>query len=128
MNKEKVLFICTNNSARSQMAEGILKSLYNSKYEVYSAGMKPTQINPLTIKVMEEIGIDISKQNSKSIEKYRTQLFDIVVTVCNNAKETCPFFPGKKIIHKSFNDPEGKIDSFRKIRDDIKYWIVKNFK
>jgi arsenate reductase len=126
MNKEKVLFICTNNSARSQIAEGFLRSLYNNKYEVYSAGVQPTSVNPLAIKVMKEIGIDISKQKSKSIDKYRSQLFDIVVTVCNNAKEICPFFPSKKVIHKSFDDPED-VDSFRKIRDDIKYWIIKNF-
>ena len=127
MVKEKVLFICTNNSARSQMAEGILKSLYNSKYEVYSAGIQPTSINPIAIKVMNEIGTDISKQKSKNIEKYREQLFDIVVTVCDNAKEACPFFPGKKIIHKSFKNPKENINSFRKTRNQIKEWIKEKF-
>ena len=127
MVKEKVLFICTNNSARSQMAEGVLKSLYNSKYEAYSAGIQPTSINPIAIKVMNEIGIDISKQKSKNIEKFRKKLFDIVVTVCYKAKETRPFFPGKKIIHKSFKDPEENINSFRKTRNQIKEWIEENF-
>jgi arsenate reductase len=127
MNKEKVLFICTNNSARSQIAEGLLKSMYSNKYEVYSAGVQPTSLNPLATTVMSEIGIDISKQKSKSIEKYREELFDIVVTVCHSAKESCPFFPGKKIIHKSFIDPKQNLNSFRKIRDDIKNWIIKNF-
>ena len=123
MVKKKVLFICTNNSVRSQMAEVILRSLYNSKYEVFSAGIQPTSINHIAIKVMREIGIDISKQKSKSIEKYRGQIFDIVVTVCDTARETCPFFSGKKIIHKSFEDPRENINSFRKTRNKIKEWI-----
>jgi arsenate reductase len=109
------------------MAEGILRSLFNIKYEAYSAGIKPTSINHIAIKVMKEIGIDISKQKSKNIEKFREQLFDIVITVCDNAKETCPFFPGKKIIHKSFEDPKENINSFRKTRNQIKEWIGENF-
>lgn len=134
MNKKKVLFICTHNSCRSQMAEGLLNSIYGSNYEAYSAGIKPTNVNPYAVEVMKEIGIDLSKHYSKSIEDFKGSTFDFVVTVCDNAKETCPFFPGKKIIHKGFEDPavfngsiEQTLDFFRKIRDEIKTWIVVTF-
>ena len=90
--KKKVLFICTHNSARSQMAEGILRTLYGDRYEAYSAGTQPTKVNPYAIKVMSEIGIDISNHRSKSAEEFRGKEFDYVVTVCDNVKEACPFF------------------------------------
>jgi arsenate reductase (thioredoxin) len=133
--KKKVLFICTHNSARSQIAEGLLNYLYGSKYEAFSAGTKPSTVNPYAIKSMAEIGIDISMHRSKSIEEFSSTTFDCVVTVCDNAKETCPFFPGGgKYIHKSFNDPssfEGednnKLVVFRKVRDEIKDWIKRTF-
>jgi arsenate reductase len=126
--KQKVLFICTHNSARSQMAEGMLRDLLEDKYEVFSAGIQPATVHPLAVEAMHEIGIDISNQKSKSIEQYRNNRFDIVVTVCDNVKENCPFFPGKKIIHKSFNDPkEGNITDFRTVRDKIKKWIKESF-
>jgi arsenate reductase len=132
--KLKILFLCTNNSARSQIAEGLLKRLFKGKYEVYSAGINPTRINPYAIKVMKEIGVDISNHRSKSINEFKNSDFDYVITVCDNAKETCPFFPGKKIIHKGFNDPVKSYDNsdnvvkeFRKIRDEIREWILKNF-
>lgn len=132
--KQKVLFICTHNSARSQMAEGILRALWD-RYEAYSAGTQPSKVNPYAIKVMSEIGIDISNHRSKSIEEFRGMEFDCVVTVCDNAKETCPFFPGgKKYLHREFNDPAeftGKEDEiiamFRCVRDEIKRWIEKTF-
>ena len=134
MNKKKVLFICTHNSCRSQMAEGLLSSIYGSRFEAYSAGIQPTSINSYAVEVMKEIGIDLSKQYSKSIEDFKGTDFDIVVTVCDNARETCPFFPGKKIIHKGFEDPalfdgsiEKILDYFRKIRDEIKIWIIDTF-
>ncbi|MGC8972143.1 MAG: arsenate reductase ArsC [bacterium] len=132
--KEKVLFICTHNSCRSQMAEGFLRHLYGDLYESYSAGLEITKVNPYAIKVMEELGIDISRQRSKSIEEFRGMIFDYVVTVCDSAKERCPFFPGKKVIHKSFEDPaefigneEEKLNVFRRVRDEIKDWIIENF-
>jgi arsenate reductase len=132
--KEKVLFLCTQNSARSQMAEGLMRNLLNRNYEVHSAGIIPTEVNPNAIQVMKEIGIDISTQRSKSINEFKNSDFDYVITVCDNAKETCPFFPGKKIIHKGFNDPvksydnsEDVVKEFRKIRDEIREWILKNF-
>jgi len=134
MKKQTVLFLCTHNSARSQMAEGLLNTLFKSKYQAFSAGIIPKQVNPYAIEVMKELGIDISDNRSKSIEEFRDITFDFVVTVCDNAKETCPFFPGKKILHKGFEDPanfNGEIKEtlsvFRKVRDKIKQWIVENF-
>ena len=133
--KKKVLFICTHNSARSQMAEGILRTLYGDRYEAYSAGTQPTKVNPYAIKVMSEIGIDISNHRSKSAEEFRGKEFDYVVTVCDNAKEACPFFPGgKTYLHKGFKDPsefkgnENEIVAeFRRVGDEIKRWIEETF-
>ncbi len=134
MKKQTVLFLCTHNSARSQMAEGLLNTFFKSKYHAFSAGITPKEVNPYAIEVMKEIGIDISDNRSKSIEEFRDMTFDFVVTVCNNAKESCPFFPGKKILHKSFENPSifnGEIEEtlaiFRKVRDEIKQWIIENF-
>jgi arsenate reductase len=115
------------------MAEGLLRTLYSDRYESYSAGTIASVINLFAIKVMSEIGIDISKHRSKSIEEFRGMKFDYVVTVCDHARETCPFFPGGgKVTHKSFEDPSGKTPeeteaSFRRIRDEIKRWIEKEF-
>ncbi|KYK20910.1 ArsC family transcriptional regulator [Thermoplasmatales archaeon SG8-52-4] len=135
MVKKKVLFLCTHNSCRSQIAEGLLNAIYGSRYKAYSAGIKPTNVNSFVIEVMEEIGIDLSKHYSKSIEDFHGEEFDLVVTVCDNAKEICPFYPGKKIIHKNFKDPaelNGSVkeilDRFRKVRDEIKTWIIEQFK
>lgn len=132
--KKQVLFICTHNSARSQMAEGLLRSLYGNYYEAYSAGTEPSNINSYATRVMAEIGIDISMQHSKSIEKFRGMEFDYVVTVCDHAKEVCPFFPNaKKYLHKNFHEPslEGsereKIKFFRSIRNEIKEYIKITF-
>ncbi|MEF3244503.1 MAG: arsenate reductase ArsC [Caldisericaceae bacterium] len=133
--KKKVLFICTHNSARSQMAEGLLRALYGDYYEAYSAGTQATRVNPYAIKVMTEIGIDISKQRSKSIEEFRGKEFDYVVTVCDHAKETCPFFPGANFyLHKGFKDPseatgdeESILREFRRVREEIKAWIEETF-
>lgn len=87
------------------MAEGLLNTMYGSKYAAYSAGVQPSNVNPYAIEVMKELGIDLSKHYSKSIEDFRDMKFDYVVTVCDHAKETCPFFPGKNIVHKGFDDP-----------------------
>ena len=133
-NKKTVLFLCTHNSCRSQMAEGLLNSLFGNFYNAYSAGVEKTKVNPYAIEVMKEIGIDLSKHYSKTIEQFKDENFDYVITVCNTAKEACPFFPGNKIIHKSFDDPsefEGDIkktlEQFRKVRDEIKDWIESVF-
>jgi arsenate reductase len=135
MNKEKVLFICTHNAARSQMAEGLLRNLHGDRYEVYSGGTEPSSVNPFAIKVLAEIGIDISGHRSKSVEEFFKIKIDHVVTVCDNAKENCPFFPyGVNYYHKSFQDPsafeendEDTLIFFRRIRDEIKDWINEIF-
>lgn len=133
--KQKVLFICTHNSVRSQMAEGLLKHLYGDKYEVYSAGIQPTQVSPYAIKAMQEIGIDIAHHYSKNLQEFLNQEIDYVITICDSANETCPFFPGgKKRLHQSFQDPSSFtwsekdiLNGFRKVRDEIKKWIENTF-
>ena len=133
--KQKVLFVCTHNSARSQIAEGLLSALHGKKYQAYSAGTEPTGVNPYAIKAMKEIGVDISNHRSKSMEKFLNMELDYVVTVCDNAKETCPFFlGGKKRLHQSFIDPSSFtgnddeiLEGFRKIRTEIKNWIEETF-
>ena len=127
MRKKRVLIICTGNSFRSQMAEGFFKHLASDMFDAYSAGIQPTTINPLAIKVMEEIGIDISRQYSKSIKEYLSRSFDYIITVCDSAKQTCPIFPGEyKKIHWDIEDPAGFqgaqeeiLEKTRKIRDII---------
>lgn len=133
--KKNILFICTHNSVRSQMAEGIIKVLYSDRYDAYSAGTTPTDVNPHAVKVMAEIGIDISTHIAKSVEEFRGKEFDYVITVCDRAKESCPFFPGaKKYIHKAFDDPvdftgaeDEILASFRNLRDKVKEWIEETF-
>jgi arsenate reductase len=116
------------------MAEAFLNDLYEDTYEGYSAGTEPTEINPYVVKAMAEVGIDISEKRSKWIDKYRGERFDFVVTVCDHAKETCPFFPGSTILHKSFQDPsefKGTEDEIlkqiRRVRDEIKVWLEETF-
>ena len=132
--KEHVLFICTHNSARSQMAEAFLREMYGNRFEAKSAGIDPKGVHPLAVDAMREIGIDISGQRSKSLLEFRDESFDVVVTVCDHARESCPFFPGKIIMHQSFQDPvspesgEGEVlERFRTVRDEIKQWIKKTF-
>jgi arsenate reductase len=133
MNKERVLFLCTHNSARSQMAEGLLRALKGDLYEVYSAGVSPTAVDPDAVRAMVEIGIDISRQRSKDLDEVRAIKFDLTVTVCDSAKEACPFFPGEnEQIHKSFDDPaayegEARFRAFRRVRDEIGEWIKETF-
>jgi arsenate reductase (thioredoxin) len=133
-NKKTVLFLCTHNSCRSQMAEGLLNAMYPDTYKAFSAGIQKTTVNPFAIHIMKEIGIDLSKHYSKLITDFQGKEFDYVVTVCDHAKETCPFFPGKHVVHKSFLDPSSfKGESvetlvvFRKVRDEIQTWIKKEF-
>ena len=134
-NKRKVLFLCTHNSARSQMAEGILTNLYGDRFDALSAGTEPSRVNPYAIRVMHELGIDISGHKSKSIGCFDGAEIDYVVTVCDNAKESCPAFPGAKhYLHKGFRDPSkfrGKDEEillgFRQVRDEIKIWIENEF-
>lgn len=107
------------------MAEGLLRTSYGQRYNVQSAGIHPTQVHPLAIQVMKEIGIDISNHRSKSIDEFKGISFDVVVTVCDQAKETCPFFPGKNVMHQGFRDPI-TYEEFRQVRDEIKQWIIEN--
>ncbi len=116
------------------MAEGLLNAFLGELYEGYSAGVTPTKVNPYVIKAMAEIGIDISGNRSKSIEEFRGTIFNYVVTVCDSAREVCPFFPGEKVIHKAFDDPnqfmgseEEIMKDIRRVREEIKEWIKKTF-
>lgn len=127
LSKEKVLILCTGNSCRSQMAEGFLRHYGSDKYEVYSAGTKPSKVNEIAIRVMNEIGIDISHHKSQHLDEFKDIAFDYVITVCDNAKEACPLYlkAGKKL-HWSFPDPphkqeitEAVVDEFRRVRDMI---------
>ncbi len=129
---KRVLILCTGNSARSQMAEGILCHIAGDKYEVESAGTIASFVRPQAIAVMREIGIDISGHRSKSLDEFLDQHFDYIITVCDNANQTCPIFPGKASrIHWSFEDPaeatgteDELIAVFRRVRDAIKQRII----
>ncbi len=124
---QRVLILCTGNSARSQMAEGLLRQIAGDTFEVLSAGTKPGQVRPEAIEVMKEIGIDISGHRSKHVDEFAGQVFDYVLTVCDHAKESCPVFPaGTRRIHQCFADPaavrgseEERLDAFRRIRDQL---------
>ncbi len=112
------------------MAEGLLNHLYGNRYSAFSAGTEKSEVNPYAIAAMKKIAIDISNHRSKSIEEFRGKIFDIVVTVCDGARESCPFFPGRKLMHKSFKDPskaQGSsahiITVFERVRDEIRDWI-----
>ncbi|HRJ90559.1 MAG TPA: arsenate reductase ArsC [Pyrinomonadaceae bacterium] len=127
-SKKSILVLCTANSARSQMAEGIIRHLYGDRFEVFSAGTHPSLVRPEAIKVMAEIGIDISNHRSKSVEEFAGREIDHVLTVCDNARENCPYFPARtKVIHHSFDDPasvegdeETRVAAFRIVRDQIR--------
>ena len=127
--RSKVLILCTGNSARSQMAEGLLRHLAGDRFEVFSAGTRPVGLNPNAVKAMAELGIDISKHRSKSVDEFAGQQFDYVITVCDNAKESCPLFPGGgQRIHHSFEDPAAapekhQMEAFRRVRDRISHWL-----
>lgn len=132
--KTKILFLCTGNSCRSQIAEGFARHLKADVIESYSAGTHPKGMNPLAVEVMKEVGIDISRQQSKHIDEFKGISFDYVVTLCEDAQETCPFFPGK-LIHHGFDDPpklaenaktdEEKLVHYRSVRNEIAEFIVK---
>ncbi|MCX5848465.1 MAG: arsenate reductase ArsC [Deltaproteobacteria bacterium] len=133
--QKSVLFVCTHNSFRSQMAEALLNKIYGDRYTAFSAGSDPTQIDPLVVSVMSEIGIDVSNYRSKGLNIFKDTKFNCVVTVCDQAKESCPYFPGGNLhLHKGFPDPSGfkgnhedVINEYRRVRDEIKNWIEKEF-
>ena len=126
-NKQKVLFVCTGNSCRSQMAEGMLRHYGKDKFEVFSAGLEHSHVHPLAIKTMAESGIDITNQYSKTVNEFLGEDFSYVITVCDSAKEHCPVFPGKyNAIHWSIEDPASAVCSesermkdFRRVRQNI---------
>jgi arsenate reductase len=134
MSKLKILFLCTGNSCRSQMAEGWAKKLRGDSVEAYSAGVEPHGMNPRAMKVMAEAGADISGHHSKHVDELKAVPFDYVVTVCDHANETCPLFPGKtKVIHVGFDDPprlakdagseEEALTHYRRVRDEIRHFV-----
>ena len=128
IEKKRVLFLCTHNSARSQMAEGLLRNLSGDRFEAFSAGTEATHVRPLAVRAMEEMGVDISGQESETLDRYLQEPFDYVITVCDDANEACPFFPGaREWLHWSFEDPskangteEERLAVFRSVRDRIK--------
>lgn len=135
MPKQSVLFICTHNSARSQMAEGLMRADLGERFESFSAGTEATMVKPLAVRAMAELGIDISSCRSKTLDEFSGRDIDYVVTVCDSARETCPYFPARiEAIHRNFVDPsdtkgtEGqRLDAFRTTRDEIRSWIEDEF-
>lgn len=130
----KMLFLCTGNSCRSQMAEGWTRYLKGDEIEAYSAGVEKHGLNPSAVKVMAEVGVDISQHKSKLLEELDISDFDFVVTVCDRARESCPWFPGSAtVIHQGFDDPpvlaaketdeQAKLDHYRRVRDEIKAFV-----
>lgn len=144
LQKKKVLFLCTHNSARSQMAEGLLRAMYGDRYQSYSAGVEAASVDPRAVQAMLEIGIDIFGQRSKSAEEFLDTVFDLAVTVCDRAKQACPICStelelpsrsprAREVIHRSFEDParaagseEEQLEVFRRVRDEIRDWISQN--
>lgn len=132
MKKQRVLILCTGNSARSQMAEGLLRHDAADRFEVFSAGISPSQVRPEAVTVMRELGIDLSGYRSKHVNEFAGQTFDYVLTVCDHAREQCPVFPGRAMmIHRSFVDPaefddaeEERLELFRRVRDQIREFLV----
>lgn len=127
--KKRVLILCTGNSARSQMAEGLLRKLGGDAFEVESAGVAPSRVRPEAVEAMREIGVDISGQRSKSVDEFAGRNLEYVITVCDNANETCPAYSGETTrIHRSFVDPppenvgdyESRLTIFREVRDELK--------
>ena len=143
--KKKVLFLCTHNSARSQMAEGLLRAIHGEEYEAYSAGVAATSVDPRAVLVMKEMGIDISGQHSKTSSEFGDTIFDLAVTVCDRARQACPICStrlelpsslpkAREVIHRSFEDPaaalgteEEQLEAFRRVRDEIADWISWSF-
>jgi arsenate reductase len=131
MRKNRVLVLCTGNSARSQMAEGLLRHDAGDRFDVESAGLNPGQVRPEAIAVMKEIGVDISAHRSKHVDEFAGQQFDYVLTVCDNANESCPVLPGQgERLHRSFEDPaalqggeQERLARFRRVRDEIRDYL-----
>lgn len=131
--KKQVLFVCTHNSARSQMAEALLRHFWGDRYDAFSAGTRPYQVNPYAIQAAENLGIGMEGHRSKSVEEMLDKEFDYIITVCDHAQENCPYIPGgKRYLHHSFSDPamrEGTADEilaeFARVRDEIRDWLAR---
>jgi arsenate reductase (thioredoxin) len=132
--KKKILFLCTGNSCRSQMAEAWTRHMKGDEFDAYSAGVQTEAVDPKATKAMAEVGLDISKQKSKDVDTFRDLEFDYVITLCDNARESCPYFPAKtKVIHKGFDDPpklaedakneEEAMAHYRRVRDEIRKFV-----
>jgi arsenate reductase len=127
MSRPRVLFLCTHNSARSQMAEGLLRRLAGDRFDVASAGIEATRVHPLAVRAMDEIGVDLGSHSSKTVDAFAGRTWDIVITVCDSANARCPVFPGKtRRLHWSFDDPsqmtgseDERLQAFRRVRDEI---------
>ena len=135
MPRKSILFICTHNAARSQMAEGWINRLLSETHAASSAGTRPGKVHPLAVRAMAEAGVDISKHRSKSLEEFAGREFDYVVTLCSDAEEICPFFPGREHMHQGFEDPSAvrgseveRMAAFRRVRDSIRAWVEATFK
>jgi arsenate reductase len=135
MDRLSVLFLCTHNSARSQMAEGLLRDRYGDRYEVHSAGVEATEVRPLAVEVMREVGVDLSGHTSTTVDDLEAATFDIVVTVCDHAREACPHLPARRLnLHEGFEDPAAasgpdaeRRAAFRRVRDALADWIDDTF-
>lgn len=135
MNKKNIMFLCTGNSCRSQMAEGWARKYWGEEFNVYSAGTKKHGMNDRAVKVMKEAGVDISAHYSKTVDELPNVIFDYVITVCDHAHENCPYYPGSKIVHMGFEDPpaitkmmnqeEEILTVYRRVRDEIHESIKK---
>ena len=133
--KKRILILCTGNSARSQIAEGLLRHDAGDRFEVESAGVNPSQVRPEAVTVMRELGIDISGHRSKHVDEFASQVFDYVLTVCDNARESCPIFPGgTTTLHRNFEDPaalhgseQERLALFRRVRDEIREYLHQLF-
>lgn len=135
MSKALVLFVCTHNSSRSQMAEGLLRHRYGDHYEVHSAGTNPSDVSSYAIRAMDEIGINIQGHTSKDVCEFLSMNLDTVVTVCDSAREVCPFVPARSTLHRRFEDPravsgsdEEKMNAFRSVCQEIDLWIQEYFR
>jgi len=135
MEKKRILFVCTHNASRSQMAEGLLRALKGDRYEVFSAGTEPTVVHPGAAAVMAEIGIDLSGHRSKGLGEFQGMGFDEVITVCDHARESCPIFLGDGLkTHQGFADPSTTtgteaevLEAFRRVREEIRAWIKETY-
>lgn len=133
--RKRILFVCTHNSSRSQMAEGLLRAMRGDRYDAFSAGTEPKSVHPGSIAAMAEIGIDIRNHRAKGLSSFENETFDEVVTVCGHAQETCPVIPGPhRKRHQGFEDPAAAkgteadvLAAFRRVRDEIREWILKTY-